>query len=107
MELSVSFTQAALGAELEVALLDAGEHAELKVPAGTQPGKVLRVRGKGVPKLQREGRGDLLVHISVEVPQKLSARQKELLEEFAKESGEHGTRKKGVLDKAKKLFGQD
>jgi molecular chaperone DnaJ len=107
VELPVSFAQAALGAELEVALLDVGEHADLKVPAGTQPGKILRVRGKGVPKLQREGRGDLLVHVTVEVPAKLSARQKELLEAFALESGESRSGKKGVLDKAKKLFGQD
>jgi molecular chaperone DnaJ len=107
VDFPVSFSQAALGAEVEVPLLDQDEHADLKVPAGTQPGKVLRVRGKGVPKLQREGRGDLLVHINVEVPQKLTARQRELLEEFAKESGEGLKRKKGVLDKAKKLFGQD
>ena len=107
LELAVSFTQAALGAELEVPLLDKDETADLKVPAGTQPGKVLRVRGKGVPKLQREGRGDLLVHVTVEVPHKLSARQKELLEAYALESGESRAGKKGVLDKAKKLFGQD
>jgi molecular chaperone DnaJ len=107
VELPISFSQAALGAEVEVTLLEGGS-AELKVPAGTQPGKVLRVRGKGVPKLQREGRGDLLVNITIAVPHKLSARQKELLEELAKESGEAPKAgKKGVLDKAKKLFGQD
>ena len=106
VELPISFAQAALGADLEVELLEGG-HAELKVHPGTQPGKILRVRGKGVPKLQREGRGDLQVHISVEVPAKLSDRQRHLLEEFAKESGEHVKVKKGVLDKAKKLFGQD
>jgi molecular chaperone DnaJ len=107
LELPISFTQAALGAEVEVQLLDKNEVSELKVPAGTQPGKVLRVRGKGVPKLQREGRGDLLVHVTVEVPHKLSAKQKELLEAYALESGESRAGKKGVLDKAKKLFGQD
>ena len=107
VELPISFTQAALGTELEVALLEGGV-ADLKIPAGTQPGKVLRVRGKGVPKLQREGRGDLLVHVTIAVPHKLSARQKELLEELAKESGEAvKAGKKGVLEKAKKLFGQD
>jgi molecular chaperone DnaJ len=79
----------------------------LKVPAGTQPGKVLRIKGKGVPRLQRDGRGDLLVQVTVAVPQKLSSKQKELLEALAKEGGETPKPKKGVLDKAKKLFGQD
>ncbi len=107
LDYPISFAQAALGADLEAPLLEGGM-AELKVPAGTRPGKVLRVRGKGVPKLQREGRGDLLLRVTVDVPQKLSARQRELLEEFAKESGEGAQpRKKGVLDKAKKLFTQD
>lgn len=104
LEVPISFAQAALGAEIEVPLLEGGTVA-LKVPAGTQPGKVLRIRGKGVPKLQREGRGDLQVHVAVEVPQKLSAKQKELLEAFALESGEAARpRKKGVLDKAKQFF---
>ena len=81
LEFPITFAQAALGAEVEVPLLEGGT-TTVKVPAGTQPGKVLRVKGKGVPKLQREGRGDLQVHVAVEVPHKLSAKQRELLEAF-------------------------
>lgn len=104
LELPISFAQAALGAEVEVPLLEGG-HAVLRVPAGTQPGKVLKVKGKGVPSLQGEGRGDLQVHVTVAVPSKLSAKQKELLEAYAKESGDTlKARKKGFVEKAKGFF---
>lgn len=103
-ELPVSFATAALGGEASVTLLEGGE-ASVKIPAGTQPGKVLRLRNKGVPVLNGEGRGDLLLHVSVEVPSKLSNKQRELLEAFAKESGEAPkARKKGFVDKAKGFF---
>jgi molecular chaperone DnaJ len=80
----VAFTQAALGDEIEVPTL--GEPVKLKVPEGTQSGKVFRLRGKGLPSLRSGGRGDQLVHIFVEVPTKLSKRQRELLEAYAAES---------------------
>jgi molecular chaperone DnaJ len=104
LELPISFTQAALGGEVEVPLLEGGV-GHLKVPPGTQPGKVLRLKGKGVPSLRGEGRGDLLVHLTVAVPAKLSGRQRELLEQFAAEGGEAvKARKKGFVEKAKKFF---
>lgn len=103
-ELPVTFAQAALGAEVEVPLLEGGE-IKLKVPAGSQPGRVLRVRGKGVPSLRGGERGDLRVHLSVEVPSKLSPKQRELLEAFAKEGGEAPrARKKGFVEKARQFF---
>lgn len=103
-ELPVSFATAALGGDASVTLLEGGE-ASVKIPVGTQPGKVLRLRNKGVPVLNGEGRGDLLLHVAVEVPSKLSPKQKELLEAFAKESGEAPKpRKKGFVDKAKGFF---
>lgn len=103
-ELPISFATAALGGEASVGLLEGGE-ASVKIPAGTQPGKVIRVKGKGVPVLNGEGRGDLLLHVAVEVPSKLNAKQKELLEAFAKEGGEAPrARKKGFVDKAKRFF---
>ncbi len=77
MELPISFTTAALGGEVMVPTLD-GE-AELKIPAGTQPGKVLKLRGKGIPHLHRNGCGDQLVRIHVWVPTRLNSRDKELL----------------------------
>jgi molecular chaperone DnaJ len=103
-ELPVTFTQAALGAEVDVPLLEGGT-ARVKVPAGSQPGKVLRVKGKGVPSQRGGERGDLRVHVSVEVPTKLTARQRELLEAFAKEGGDAPrARKKGFVEKARQFF---
>ena len=86
-ELPVSISQAALGARLSVPTPDGDEVVEVK--AGTQPGTEIRLRGRGVPHLRRSGgRGDLHVLVDVQVPSRLSARQRELLEEFAAESGE-------------------
>ncbi len=102
-EVPVSFAQAALGAELEVPTLEG--RVRLKVPAGTQSGKVFRLKGKGVEDLNGNGKGDLLVTVTVETPGHLTPKQKELLEEFAKISGEEDTpRRKSFLDKAKELF---
>ena len=81
-EVLISFADAALGTEIQVETLDG--QSVLKVPAGTQPGNVLRLRGKGVPHLNGRGRGDHLVHIDIRVPKKLSKREKELLEELRK-----------------------
>jgi molecular chaperone DnaJ len=82
---TVPMAQAALGIEVPVETVD-GE-VTLKVPAGTQSGKVFKLSGRGVPNLNGHGRGDHLVQMTVETPGKLSARQKELLEEFQAESG--------------------
>ena len=68
--------------------------AKLKIPAGTQPGTVLRMKGKGIPNLEGYGTGAENVRVIVEIPKKLSKKQKEILKQFEKESG-----------KKKKLFG--
>ena len=103
-ELPIPFAKAALGGEAEVPLLEGGS-LSFKVPAGSQPGKVLRLKGKGVPSLRGSGRGDLLVHLTVSVPTKLNAREKQLLEDFAKESGDTSKpRKKGIVEKARQFF---
>jgi len=70
----ISFTQAALGADITVPTLE-GEHV-LKVPEGTQSGTTLRIRGKGVPVLNSRSKGDLYVEVRVQTPAKLSKRQK-------------------------------
>ena len=93
-QVPISITTAALGGEIEVPGLDKLP-ATIKVPAGTQGGKQLRVRGRGMPALSSNGRstgfGDLVVQLDVETPVKLSKRQRELLEEFqALEAGEDG-----------------
>ncbi len=85
-ELPVSFVQAALGAQLDVPTLDGP--VNMKVPAGTQSGKVFRLRGKGIPALGGGPRGDQHVRVLVETPTHLTREQKELLERFAALSGE-------------------
>ncbi|KKS91616.1 MAG: Chaperone protein DnaJ [Parcubacteria group bacterium GW2011_GWF2_43_11] len=80
----VSFSQAALGGEIEVATLG-GKNILLKVPAGTESGKVLRISGKGIPHFSSYGQGNMYVKLVVHTPQKVTRRQKELLEELKKE----------------------
>jgi molecular chaperone DnaJ len=102
-EVPVSFIQATLGAEIEVPTLEG--KATLKIPAGTQPGTVFRVKGKGVKNLQGYGHGDLHVRIQVEVPSRLSHEQKVKLQEFAAlcDGGELPLTQ-GFFEKAKKFF---
>jgi molecular chaperone DnaJ len=85
LEVPVSFTTVALGSEIRVPTLD-GE-ARLKIPPGTQTGTIFRLRGEGMPSLQREGRGDLHVKVVVVTPTNLTERQKELLRELERERG--------------------
>ena len=80
----VSFSQAALGGEIEIATLG-GKNILLKVPAGTESGKVLRISGKGIPHFSSYGQGNMYVKLVVHTPQKVTRRQKELLEELKKE----------------------
>lgn len=80
VKLPISFTQAALGAKIEIQTLDGA--VRLKIPEGTQTGKVFRLRGHGVPHLHSSGRGDLLVEVVVQTPTRLSRRQKEILREL-------------------------
>ena len=103
-QVPITFPQAALGSEVEVPTLDG--KGKLRVPAGTQPGHVLRIKQRGIPKRTGMGRGDQLVEIAVEVPTALTARQKELLEAFARELGtDVQPQQKTFLDKLKDLFG--
>lgn len=83
--LPISFPQAVLGGELEVPTLDG--RGKLRIPAGTQSGTVLRIKGKGVPKRMMSGRGDQLVEVTVDVPRQVDAEQKRLIEELAQALG--------------------
>jgi molecular chaperone DnaJ len=85
MELSVSFPEVALGTKIEADTLDG--RVELKIPAGTRSGEVLRLRSQGMPMLNGRGRGDLFVEVQVETPKRLSSEQKELLEKLAESFG--------------------
>jgi len=84
-ELPINFAQAALGDEIEVPTLDG--KIKLKLPAGSQTGKVFRLKGKGIPHLHRRGRGDQLVRLLVVTPESLTKEQRRLLEELAKNLG--------------------
>lgn len=102
-EVPIPFVHAALGTEVEVPTLEG--KVSMRIPEGTQPGKVLRLRGKGVPSVGGSARGDQLVRIFVEVPTKLTDRQRELLEQFAEDTDtEVSPVTKGFLDKLRDLF---
>jgi molecular chaperone DnaJ len=103
-EAPIGFAKAALGGTLEATTLE-GKPITIKVPPGTPYGKVFKLRGHGLPDMQGRGRGDLLVRIKVVVPTKLSARQKELLEEYAALDGDHvDGEPAGIFEKVKNLF---
>ncbi len=104
-ELPLTFPQAALGASLSVPTVDGT--MEVEVPAGTQSGHEIRMRGQGVPRLRGNGRGDLHVIVNVVVPQKLSKRERELLGELGQErpAAELPRGSQGVFDRIRDLFG--
>lgn len=99
----ITFPQAALGAQVEVPTLQG--ITKMRVPPGSQPGQTLRLRGQGIPNVRGYGRGDLLVHLELEVPAKLTRRQEELLQEFGKiEDKNVGPQRKGFLDRLRDMF---
>ena len=103
VEVPITFVQAALGGSVQVPTLDGP--VDLKIPAGIQSGKVLRIKGRGIPFLRGSGRGGELVHIKVLTPQNLSGRQKELLREFGEISGDKvNPEQKSFLDDLKRFF---
>lgn len=100
----ITFTHAALGGEVEVPTLDG--KGKLRVPAGTQPGTVLRIKGKGIPRRGGLGRGDQRVEVAIEVPTQLTDRQRMLLEELQKELGEEVTpQRRSFMSKLRDIFG--
>ena len=102
-ELPISYTQAALGTEFRLETLDGTE--DLVVPPGTQHGRVLRLRGRGVPHVDGRGRGDVLVPIVVDIPTKLGKGEEELLRQLAEERGDAvSPPEKGLLGRIKSAF---
>lgn len=98
----LSFTQMALGGTIDVPTLD--NTRQLKIPAGSQHGSVMRVRGEGLPDLRTGHKGDLLVQLVVEIPKKLSAEQETLLREYAKTETDSNSESKSFFEKIKKHF---
>jgi len=106
-ELPITFADASLGTTIEVPCID-GSKAKVKVPEGTQYGKQLRLKDKGMPVLSKSSYGDLYIRIIPEVPISLSKRQKELLEEFKElENAKLSPTIKNFFEKAKKFWGKN
>lgn len=103
-EMPITFTQAALGAEVVVPTLDG--QVSYQVHDGTQPGDVFKLRGKGIPNLNGRGRGDQYVRVTIEVPKNLSQKQKDLLLEFdgAGDEQRNYQKRKTFFDKIKDMF---
>ena len=105
-EVPISFADAALGGELEVPTLDG--RVKLKIPEGTQTGKMFRLRGKGVAPVRGGGAGDLMCKVAVETPVHLDKRQRELLDEFRKTlegDSSHSPKANGWFEGVKRFFG--
>ena len=104
LDLNVNIAQATLGDEVDVPTVDGD--TVLKIPAGTQPGKVLRMRDKGVPHLRSNGRGDQLVIVNVHIPTNLNGEQSELIEQLGKSLGTEVTpQERGFFDKLRDVLG--
>lgn len=105
-EMPISFSTAALGGEIEVPTLEGS--ARMKIPAETQTGAVFRLRGKGIKPLRASEHGDLMVHVVIETPVKLTEKQKEMLRAFddstQADAGKHSPKNKSWVDKAKDFF---
>lgn len=103
LDFPISFTQAALGADVDIPTL--GGAVKYHIPEGTQPGTEIRIRGKGIQQLRSQNKGDLIVTVKVEVPTRLSDKQRELLQEFDNSStGREYKERKSFLDKIKDAF---
>lgn len=103
LDLPITFTQAALGAEVDIPTLS--KPVKYNIPEGTQPGTVFRIKGEGIPYLRGGGKGDLYVTAKVEVPRKLSEHQKELLRQFDGEStGNEYQEKKNFFERLRDAF---
>jgi len=104
LDLNVNIAQATLGAEVKVPTVDGD--VKLKIPAGTQPGKIIRMRDRGVPHLRSNSRGDQLVIVNVTIPKRLDVEERELFEKLAeKMDGKVLPQEKGFLEKLKNVLG--
>jgi molecular chaperone DnaJ len=104
LDLNINIAQATLGAEVDIPTVDGS--TTLKIPAGTQPGKILTLKAKGIPKLRGTGRGDQKVIINVDIPTRLNSEQRQLFEQLAKSLGsEVRPQERGFLDWIKETLG--
>ncbi len=104
LDLDINMVQAALGDEIRIPTVDGD--VGLRIPPGTQPGKVFRLRDKGIPHLRKNSRGDMLATVSIQVPTQLDANQRQLLEELGKTMGtEIKIQERSFFDKLKDILG--
>ncbi|NQU31182.1 MAG: molecular chaperone DnaJ [Anaerolineae bacterium] len=104
LNLDINIAQAVMGADIEVPTVDGSE--KFSIPAGTQPGKVFKLRARGVPHLQRSGRGDQKIIINVNIPNKLSSEQREIFEQLAGTlDTEIKPQERGFMDWVNEVFG--
>lgn len=104
LDLAINVAQATLGAEVTIPTVDGEE--KIKIQPGSQPGKMIRMKGKGVPHLRRNGRGDQLVILSVEIPRSLSSEQREIFEKLAETMGTEALpQEMSLIDRLKELLG--
>ncbi len=99
----VSMTSAALGGDIEVPTIDGGR-SRVKIPAGSQSGRQMRLRGKGMPPLRGSGHGDMFIELAVETPVNLTSKQKELLKEFEKLSEDNNPESKSFFGSVKDFW---
>lgn len=104
-EIPITYTQAVLGDEMTVPTIDG--NVKYAIPEGTQPGTVFRLKGKGVKRLQRDGRGDQMVKVVIEVPKRLNKKQKDALQSFEKELDEGNYDKRSSFFEKLKNFGKN
>jgi molecular chaperone DnaJ len=101
-EVAISITKAILGGETNVPTLNGS--VNMKIPRGTQGGKIFRLAGKGLPSVRSGGRGDQLVRVNVETPTNLTKEQISIIEDFAKSRGEEVENSESFSEKIKKVF---
>ena len=102
-DVPISFTEAALGAEIEIPVLG-GKTEKVKIPEGTQSGTPITIRGKGIPNVNTGRKGDIIITVNIETPRSLNKEQKELLEKFAASLGENNTKSRQSF--FSKIFGK-
>ena len=104
LKLDINIAQAVLGADIDVPTVDGNE--KLNIPAGTQPGKVFKMRARGVPRLRRSGRGDQLVIINIDIPKRITEEQREIFENLAGTlDTEIKPQERGFMDWVNEVFG--
>ena len=101
---NISFIQAILGAEIEIDGIMPDEKVQVRIPAGCQNEQVVRVKGFGMPRLKSDIRGSMYVHVNVVIPEKITKKQRELLEKLADEMGEEGAAPRSPLQKLRDAF---